>query len=109
MTDSGEVGDAGRPFELKLQLAWPNNLGAQAQPVNQVVFTWDQNYHDMLYMYLGHVAQPLWLTDDVARQRAAEVGNTLAVEPKGVFVMGRARAEELWEALGKHLGKSPNA
>ncbi len=106
MTDPGEV-PAEQQFEL--QLAWPDDVGAEAQPVNQVVFAFDQNFHDMVYMNLGHVPPPLWVSLEVAQERAAELGNRLQVHPRGSFVMSRGRAEELWRALGMHLGLLPRA
>lgn len=106
MTDSGEV-QAEPPLEL--QLVWPEDVGAVAQPVNQVVFAFDQNFHDMVYMNVGHVPPPLWMSGDIAKERAAEIGNRLVVQPRGSFVMSRGRAEELWRALGIHLGLLPRA
>jgi hypothetical protein len=89
--------------EMTFQLFWPENTGAHAEAVNQVVFAWDQNYRDTVYMHLGHVATPLLMNPEAVRQRL-ESGNRLDVEPMGSFVMSRGRAEELWRALGQHLG-----
>src|SRR5690349_5428703 len=99
------------PEELAAALAvdvrWPDDIGANAEAVNQVVISWDQDVTDMLYLYLGHVAPPPWLSADIAADRLAQVGNRLEVTPKGAFVLSRTRAEEIWTVLGQHLGKLP--
>ncbi len=94
-------------FEMKPDLRWPDDTGADAQAVNQVIVAWDQNNQDLLYLYLGHVGPPPWLTKAAAEERLSETQNTIPVVPKGAFVLGRARAEELWTILGRHLGKLP--
>lgn len=90
-----------------VQVRWPDDIGANAEAVNQVVFAFDQLISDVIYMYLGHVGPPPWVSPEVAQERLAATGNTITIEPKGSFVLSRTRAEELWEALGKHLGKLP--
>lgn len=95
------------PTSEEVELRWPDDVGADAEAVNQVLFTWDQNIEDMLYMYLGHVAPPPWLTPAIAAESMASTGGKLVVRPKGGFVLSRSRAEELWTALGRHLGKLP--
>jgi hypothetical protein len=93
------------PETIEVQTIWPENLGAEAQVVNQAVFTWDQDSRDVVYMLLGHVAPPVWLSQETAQQRIAELGNAIPVQPRGSFLMSRKRAEDIWRALGKHLGK----
>jgi hypothetical protein len=106
MTDSGQVGDTpGGAEQFKLDLVWPDDVGAEAQVVNKIVFSYDENNQELVYMYLGHVAPPPWLTPEAAKERAKELGNKFPVEPKGSFIMSRQRALEMWLALGKHLGK----
>ncbi len=104
MTDSGQANPP-EADEMKLDLVWPDEIGAQAEAVNQVLFAWDQAHRNVVYMYLGHVPPPPWLTEEVARERVAAMGHKVPVEPKGSFVLSLERAEELWAALGKHLGK----
>lgn len=90
-----------------VNIAWPDNIGSHATPVNQVLFARDQQFTDSVYMYLGLLAPPPWLTGEIAAQRVREIGNVLPIEPKGVFVLSRSRALELWQALGQHLGVLP--
>lgn len=109
MTEVGQTGDAlpAAPAQYDLDLHWPSDIGAQAQVVNKALFAWDETQQDVVYMYLGHVAPPPWLTPEEAAERGKELGSKFPVEPQGSFIMSRRRAEELWEALGKHLGKLP--
>jgi hypothetical protein len=95
------------PIASSVELRWPDDVGADAQAVNQVLVSWDQEITDILYVYLGHVAPPPWLTGEIAQERLAEIGNQMKVTPKGAFVLSRSRAEELWSVLGRHLGKLP--
>ncbi|WP_137149462.1 hypothetical protein [Mycolicibacterium sp. CR10] len=90
-----------------VETRWPDYVGANAVAVNQVLFAWDQTIQDMLYMYLGHIAPPPWLSVEVGQERIAELGYKLDILPKGAFVLSRTRAEELWTVLGRHLGKLP--
>ncbi len=90
-----------------VQVRWPDDIGANALPVNQVVFSYDQLIPDVVYMYLGHIAPPPWLTPEVAAERLDLVGGSLPIAAQGSFILSRTRAEELWEALGKHIGKLP--
>lgn len=94
--------------DIQLQAIWPEDLAAQAQIVNQCVFTFDQDYPDVVYMLLGHAASPLWLSPEVAAERVQQFGTSIAIQPRGSFVIGRKRAEEIWQALGRHLGKLPS-
>lgn len=100
----------GDEVEVEFQLVWPDGTGSHSVAANQFVFAWDQNLRNMLYMHLGHAATPLWVNPEIARQRAAAAGGKpieLAIEPVGSFVMDRDRAEELYRALGRHLGITP--
>lgn len=105
MTDPGQAGSPTQvTTQYSLDLRWPNDTGARAQVVNKVLFAWSEG-HDLVYMYLGHVAPPPWLSQEEADDRSEEIGKKLPVEPQGSFALTLPRAEELWEALGKHLGK----
>lgn len=73
--------------------------------VNKALFAWDEGMEDIVYMYLGHIAPPPWMTQEEVNARREEAQGIFPVEPQGSFVLSRRRAEELWEALGKHLGK----
>ncbi|MFV9634858.1 hypothetical protein [Mycobacterium neumannii] len=100
MSDTGE--DSAQLFP-----AWPLDAAAHAQVVNQAICAWDQgNREGVMYLTLGHVPPPLWLRQEEARQFAAE-NDSIEVQPRGSFAMSRAAAEELWEILGRHLGKLP--
>jgi hypothetical protein len=103
MTEGGQS----LPDRIELKVLWPETLAAEAQVVNQALFVCDQESQDVVYFVLGHVAPPLWLTPDAARERLGRVGNEIHVQPRGSFLMSRKRAEDMWEALGKHLGKLP--
>jgi hypothetical protein len=108
MSQPSESRPAASPDVSKVvDLVWPDDIGANAAAVNQVMFANDQSIQDVVYLYLGHIAPPPWLTEGAAQQRLQALGNTLPVTAKGSFVMSRTRAEELWLALGRHLGKLP--
>ncbi|MDP7703245.1 hypothetical protein [Mycobacterium sp. TY815] len=93
--------------EKAIDVRWPDDMGANVEAVNQVIFAWDQASSDAVYMYLGHIGPPPWLSPDAAEERLAAAGGSLLVAPKGSFILGRDRAEEMWLALGRHLGKLP--
>ena len=107
MTQPSEDGPSPEAMVENVQVRWPDDIGANAEAVNQVLFSYDQTLTDVIYMYLGHIAPPPWSSPEVAQERLAAAGNSLDITPKGSFVLSRTRAEELWEALGRHLGKSP--
>jgi hypothetical protein len=106
MTDELEPGPQGDGV-INFSVAWPDNVGYQSVPVNQFVFSGDQGYQDTVFMYLGVVAPPPWLSQDVSEERGKALGYVLPVEPRGAFTMGRGRAMELWVILGQHLGMLP--
>ncbi|HZE16813.1 MAG TPA: hypothetical protein VE197_14530 [Mycobacterium sp.] len=106
MTQPSE-GPSAEPIAENVGLRWPDDMGVDAQPVNQVMFLWDQLITDALYMYLGHVAPPPWSSPEDAQESLATTGNKIYISPRGSFILSRTRAEELWEALGRHLGKLP--
>jgi hypothetical protein len=97
------------PDPTVVELRWPDEIGANAEAVNQVLVAWDQEIPEVLYLYLGHVAPRPWLTPEVATERLAETGNHIDVTPKGAFAISRTRAEEIWTILGRHIGKLPPA
>lgn len=103
MSESGE-GDA---KEFQLQPRWPLDAASQAQVVNQFICAWGQGNHEVMYLVLGHVPPPLWLSPAALEEWAAE-NDTIDVQPRGSFHMSKAAAEELWNILGKHLGKLPS-
>lgn len=92
---------------MAVRLVWPDDVGADAQAVNQAVVSYDQANDDVVYLYLGHVAPPPWLDDEVTRNRLDHLSYELPVTPKGSFILSRTRAEEVWTILGRHLGKLP--
>lgn len=102
MTDVSET----REDSVQLTPKWPSDAASQAQVVNQVVCAWDQGNQDIMYLVLGHIPPPLWLRLDDAVKFAAE-NDTIEVQPRGSFVMSRCAAEEIWDILGRHLGKLP--
>jgi hypothetical protein len=106
MTDPGQPGGPTQyDTQYNMDLVWATDAGAQAQVVNKALFAWDENQRDVVYMYLGHVAPPPWFSQKQAEEHAEAMHNKFPVQPQGAFLLSRRRAEELWEALGKHLGK----
>lgn len=98
--------EGGEPVEIQMQAAWPDGLTEQAQVVNQFAMLNDNTPEAPgVYLLLGHLGAPIWLTPEIARQRAAESNYVLPIAPRGSYFMTRQRAEELWTTLGKHLGK----
>lgn len=73
--------------------------------VNQCVFTGDVQNEGLLYMLLGHVSPPVFLNAESAQTYFQQTGYQTAVQPRGSYVMSAKTAEELWRALGTHLGK----
>jgi hypothetical protein len=102
MTDVSETGED----SVQLTPRWPLDAASQAQIVNQVVCAWDQGNRDTMYLVLGHIPPPLWLRQEDAMKFAAE-NDAIDVQPRGSFVMSRHAAEEIWDILGRHLGKLP--
>lgn len=103
MTDVSEIGED----SVQLTPLWPVDAGSQAQVVNQAVCAWDQGNQEIMYLMLGHVPPPLWLRLEDARRFAAE-NDTISVQLRGSFIMSRRAAEEIWDILGRHLGKLPS-
>jgi len=103
-----EVGDNSTTVDFELQVLWPFDTVSEPQVVNQAAFSWDQQYRDTIYIAFGHIGPPLWLTPEARDKGIAELGGKfIPVTPRGTFAMSRGRAEEIWEALGRHLGKLP--
>lgn len=92
-------------YDFAPDLIWPDDIGANAEAVNQVIVAWDQNSQDVLYLYLGHVGPPPWLSPEIAAERLEANNGRLPVVKKGSFVLSRYRAEEMYRVLGRHLGK----
>ncbi|MBF6515540.1 hypothetical protein IU421_14805 [Nocardia cyriacigeorgica] len=90
--------------QIQLTAKWPEGAAGGAVPVNQAVFAWDQNQRDMMYMMLGHIAPPLWQSPEQAARRAEEMNGSIDVILRGSYVLSRQKAEEIWRALGTHLG-----
>lgn len=90
---------------------WPEDYAGQAQPVNQVVFAQpiplgDGGLDDGVYMLLGHLAPPIWLDPVAVTDGVQRTQGRFEIEPRGSFYLSRARAEEIWRVLGRHLGHS---
>ncbi|WP_395705256.1 hypothetical protein [Rhodococcus ruber] len=99
-------GEGGEPVEIQMQAVWPEGVSEQAQVVNQFALLNDNTPGEPgVYLLVGHLGAPIWLTPEIARQRAAEANYVLPIAPRGAYFMTRQRAEELWSILGKHLGK----
>jgi hypothetical protein len=108
MTHSGaDPSGASSEEPREVEVRWPDDVGADAEAINQVLFAWDQNIQDALYIYLGHIAPPPWMSPDIAQESLDTTGNRIQIKAKGSFIISRTRAEELWVALGRHLGKLP--
>ncbi len=103
MTGMSTPGE-GKAIEIQLQPKWPLDAASQAQAVNQVVCAWDQGGHDVMYLVLGHVPPPLWLTPGAAEEWASQ-NDSIDVQPRGSFIMSQKTAEDMWNILGRHLGK----
>lgn len=106
MTQPSEGSSKDDPIAENIELRWPDDIGNNTEVINQVLFSWDQQIPDAMYMYLGHVAPPPWLTEELAREKLKDT-KILPIIAKGSFLMSRTRAEEFWDALGRHLGKLP--
>lgn len=106
MSPAGEGTNTDATFEIPL--AWPVDLASQAVPVNQALFAWDQDNREVIYVMLGHLGPPIWLSEEAAKEHTAQFGDAIPVQPRGSFIITRSRAEEIWGALGRHLGKLPD-
>lgn len=91
-------------MEINLSTVWPSDVTSAAEVANQFLLAWDSPNQQGTYLLIGHLASPAWATPEQARRGAEELNGEIAVDPKGSFFLARDRAEELWVALGQHLG-----
>ncbi|MCK8673417.1 hypothetical protein M1M07_20180 [Rhodococcus sp. HM1] len=103
--------DEGR---IQVQTAWPDGVTDQAQLANQFFIITDGAdpsgpENAGLYLLVGHVGAPIWAGNEQALQQIARTGGTIPVQPRGSYYVSRAKAVELWQVLGAHLGLLPNA
>ncbi len=100
MTASFETGP-----ELRVQAIWPEGLSEGAQVVNQFAATDDPAGPGAMYLLFGHLAAPVWLSQDHAEQRLKQLGGAVTISPRGAFYMTRGNAERLRDMLNTHLEK----
>jgi hypothetical protein len=98
MTGSEEV-EAG----LQVQAIWPEGLSEAAQVANQFALTDDPAGPGAVYLMFGHLAAPVWLSQEHAEQRLKQLGGSVTISPRGAFYMTRANAERLRDLLDSHL------
>lgn len=100
---------------INFEVVWPNDSAAGAQVVTQFGILSDGGTPESpqpagLYLVMGDVAPPPWFTDAARERGIVETKGQIHVQVRSAVYMTRVRAEELYEALGKHLGKGqPNA
>lgn len=97
---------------IEVQAAWPELAANAPVPVNQFALVAGTPLRSgdsdgLAILMVGHVAQPLLSGVDAARRFWQAHGNALAVEVQGAFLLSDRRLEELYEVIGRHLGKGP--
>ncbi len=90
---------------LQVQAIWPEGLSEGAQVVNQFALTDDPAGPGAVYLMFGHLAAPVWLSQEHAEQRLKQLGGAVTIGPRGAFYMTRANAERLRDILDSHLKK----
>lgn len=85
---------------------WPEALAESAQVANQFVVANDITGTGGVYLLVGHLAAPVFLDSEHARQRIAQLGAAVTIQPRGAFFMTQRSAEQLRDVLVKHLGPS---
>jgi hypothetical protein len=90
---------------LKIQSIWPEGLAENPQVVNQFVIANDPAGPEGVYLVFGHLASPVWLSEEHAEQRLKQLGGALTINGRGAFYMTRANAERLRQILDTHLKK----
>lgn len=90
---------------LQVRAIWPEGLSESAQVVNQFALTDDPAGPGAVYLLFGHLAAPVWLSQDHAKQRLRQLGGAVTIGSRGAFYMTRGNAERLRDALDTHLKK----
>jgi hypothetical protein len=93
------------PTSWEVRPVWPETLGESAQVVNQFVVSDDVSGPEGVYLLLGHLATPVFLTPEHAQQRFEQLGGAVMVAPRGSFYLTRKNAERLRDILDNHLKK----
>ena len=95
-----------RPDEgLQVQAVWPEGMSENAQVVNQFAVADDPAGPGAIYLLLGHLASPVWLSKEHAEQRLKQLGGAVTINGRGAFYMTRENARRLREILDTHLKK----
>jgi hypothetical protein len=90
---------------VQVQAIWPEGLSESAQVANQFALTDDPAGPGAVYLLFGHLAAPVWLSQEHAEQRLKQLGGAVTINPRGAFYMTRANAERLRDILDSHLKK----
>lgn len=101
--------DSPPPDDIQVRALWPEGLAESAQVANQFVVANDITGTGGVYVLLGHLAAPVFVDAEHARQRLAQLGAAVTIQPRGAFFMTRQSAEQLRDVLVKHLGPSTEA
>lgn len=95
---------------IVVQSAWPVLAANEPIAVNQFALVPGTPLQSgepdgLSVLMLGHVAQPLLSSVDQAELFWEAHGHSLAVQVRGSFMMSTRRLEELYDVIGRHLGK----
>lgn len=90
---------------MQVRAVWPEGLAESAQVANQFALTDDPAGPGGIYLLFGHLAAPVWLSEEHAEQRLKQLGGAVTISPRGAFYMTRATAERLRDTLDLHLKK----
>jgi hypothetical protein len=100
MTDSGPA-----PFQIQVQAVWPEGIASAAQVVNQFAISDDATSPGAVYLMLGHLGAPVFVSPEQAEQRLKQQGNAIPINPRGAFYMTMGNIERLRDLLTDHLAK----
>jgi hypothetical protein len=88
---------------IQVQAVWPEGLSDGAQVATQFALADDPAGPGALYLMFGHLAAPVWLSQEHAEQRLKQLGGAVTISPRGAFYMTRGTAERLRDLLDSHL------
>jgi hypothetical protein len=99
--------DAPGGGRFPVKVVWPADATRDAAVVTHAAILWDgEDSLQGVYLLLGHLAPPMWESPEDAERQLAESDSRVPIDMRGAFFMTRARAKELWIALGQHLEKA---
>jgi hypothetical protein len=89
---------------VQVQAIWPEGMSEAAQVANQFALSNDVTGPGGVYLLFGHLAAPVFLSPEHARQRMEQLGGAVTIQPRAALYLTRENAVRLRELLDAHLG-----